>query len=386
MTMFSPACLRAGRTSLAGLAALLTLTLAVLTVPVAAQDKKDPKTGDKDKDKKKIEEKPEKLYPKVDPVQEFKGHTDWVNKVVYSADGKSLITSSRDKTIRVWDVASGKETLKIKDLPANALALAVSPDFTKAATTAGKWNKEKQFWLGEILVYDLKTGKVLTSIKGHSDAILAVAFSPDGTKLATASSDGTAKVWTLDGKELFTLKGHAEAVVSVAFSPNGKYIATGGNDKDKTVKLWDADNGKEIKTLKGPTRAVSSVVFTGDSSQLAGGSMDGNITIWEVPEGKEVAVLKADEGVLSVAFSPDGKKLASGGWEKVVRVFDLTTNKEIGGLNGHGMAIACVAFSNDGQRVVSAGNDQMVRIWEVTAVKQSVDAPKKKDDPKKKEK
>jgi eukaryotic-like serine/threonine-protein kinase len=385
MTMCSPASPfppRVFRVSLAGLFALLTVTLAVWTLPGAAQDKKDPKKDDKDK--KKEEPKIEKIYPKVEPILEFKGHTDWVNRVCYSPDGKALITSGRDKTIRIWDPASGKEIAKIKDLPANALALAVSPDGGQVATTAGKWNKEKQFWLGEIAIYDIKTGKLTKSIKGHGEPIEAMAFHPDGKKLATASNDGTAKVWNLgDGKELFTLKGHTGPVASIAYSADGKLIATGGDDK--TVKLWNADDGKEIKTLKGPARRVGTVAFTKDGKYLAGGSQDGTITIWEVATGKDIHVLKAEEGVLAVAFSADGSKLASGGWEKVVRIWDVKSGKELGGLNGHALPITSVVFSGDGLRVVSASNDQTIRIWEVSAVKQSVDAPKKKDEPKKDE-
>ena len=132
--------------SFAGLFALLAVALAVWALPGLAQDKKDPKKDDKGK--KKEEPKIEKIYPKVEPVLEIKGHADWVNKVVYSTDGKLLITASRDKTIRVWDAGSGKETFKIKDLPAPAFALALSPDGKRVATTAGKWIKEKQFWLG----------------------------------------------------------------------------------------------------------------------------------------------------------------------------------------------------------------------------------------------
>src|SRR5262245_10596491 len=255
MTAFSPALRPVLFRHLAGLTCLLALALLALAAPGAGQEKKETKKDDKvtkadqdkkdtkkddketkkddkgqkdtkkdDKttkkdDKKPPEKKDERIYPKVDPVHEFKGHTDWVNRVSYVADDKFLVTAGRDKTLRIWEVGSGKEVLKIKDLPAPALALAVDAQGTKVVTTAGKWNKEKQVWTGETDIYDAKNGKLLTAIKGHSEPIEAVALSPDGTKVVTASNDGTAKVWDLAGKELLTLKGHTGPVAAVAYSP-----------------------------------------------------------------------------------------------------------------------------------------------------------------------
>jgi WD40 repeat protein len=345
-----------------------------------AKDTKDTKKDAKDTkkdDKKKEEPKDERIYPKVDPVLEFKGHTDWINSVLWLGSDKFLVTGSRDKTLRVWEVASGKEALKIKDLPANAVALAASADGTKLITTAGKWNKEKMQWIGEINLYDAKIGKLLATIKGHSEAIKAVALSPDGTRLVTASDDGTAKLWDLTGKELFTLNGHTAAVIAVACDPSGKLIATGS--EDKTVKVWNAETGKEERTLKGPSRFVSCVAFSPDAKYLAAGSWDGTVTLWDADTGKEVSVLKADEGVLTVAFSPDSTKLATGGWEKVVKIWDVKTGKELGGLAGHQHNISSVIFNKTGDQVVSASLDGTVRVWNVSAARQKVDPPKKEE-------
>jgi WD40 repeat protein len=224
--------------------------------------KGDLKKGDPKRDDVKIEPPPPKdtrIYPKAEPILEIKGHTDWITRVFYSPDGKTLVTISRDRTLRVWDVASGKEVFKIKDLPDKESALALSPDGAKVATTAGKWVKEKQTWVGEILIYDVKNGKQIRTIKGHAEPILAIVFGPQGETLATASRDGTAKVWDIaSGKELHNLKGHVGPVEAVVYSGDGKWIATGG--ADKTVKVWDSSSGMDVQTLKGPAREVSSLV------------------------------------------------------------------------------------------------------------------------------
>jgi WD40 repeat protein len=408
MTVLPPTYLRLPCLSLLCCAALALLAL---DMPGAAQDKQDTKkdtakdtkkdttkdtkkdtakdtkkdtTKDTKKDDKiKIEPKDERIYPKVEAVLEIKGHTQWITAMFWLGGEKFLVTASRDKTVRIWEMPAGKESLKIKDLTNQDMALAVSPDGSKLATTAGKWDKEKQLFGGEITIFDAKTGKSIATIQGHSEPIRAVAFSPDGKKLVTASDDGTAKVWDSSGKELLTLKGHTGPVVAAIFNPAGTLIATGGDDK--TVKLWNAETGKDEHTLKGPARRVSCVGFSPDGHVLAAGSFDGTVTLWEADTGKEAHVLKADEGVLALAFNRDGTKLATGGWEKVVKIWDLKTAKELGGLAGHQHSISSVLFNGPGDKVVSASLDGTVRVWDVSAVRQKVDPPKKdekKDDKK----
>jgi WD40 repeat protein len=372
----------------AGLAILAALALVTLSAPTLGQDKKGDKGDKKDQkkdDKKKEEKKDERIYPKTDPLVEIKGHDGWVTRVVYTPDGKQLVTASKDRTVRVWDAIKGTEIFKIKDLPDKEMAMALSPDGTKVVATAGKFVKEKSVWVGEINIYDVKKGKILSTLKGHSDEITAVAFSPKGDRLATASKDGTAKVWELadKGKELLTLKGHGGKVLAIAWSEDGKWIATGS--EDKTAKLWDADNGKDTRTFKGPTRDVSCVAFSKDSGRLAMGSLDNTIYVWDLGSGNELYKLNADEGVWAVAFSPDGSKLAAGGWSNVVQLWDMKNAKEIGGLAGHSRTIVALTFNAAGDRIVTASVDQTVRVWDVAAARQKVEPPKK-EEPKKEEK
>ena len=375
----SPTSARVAWRFVLGLMCLEAMLLVLPAAPATAQDKKDAKKEEKKDEKPKVEPpKNERIYPAALPVLEIKGHGDWVNRVVFTPDGKYLVTASRDKTLRIWEAGSGKEILKIKDLPASAVAIAISPDGGRLATTAGKWVKDKQHWVGEVDLYDAKTGKLIRTIQGHTEPIGAVAFHPDGKLLATASNDGTVKIWdSADGKEMYSLKGHAGPVNTVVFSADGKWLASGGDDK--TVKIWEVATGNEIKTLKGPARAISSLAFTRDGKYLASASQDGTVMLWDGLEWKDIRTVKADEGVLAVAFSPDGTKLATGGWENVVQIWDVESGKELGGLAGHTLPISCVIFGPGGDRVVSASLDQTVRIWDVSAAKQKVNAPKKEE-------
>jgi hypothetical protein len=153
-------------------------------------------------------------------------------------------------------------------------------------------------------------------------AVHSVAFSPDGTRLASGCNDRTVKLWhAASGQELRTLTGHAGEVLSVAFSPDGTRLASA--DSDGTVKVWDPASGRHVSTLKGHTLAVWSVAFSPDERRLASASRDGTVKLWDVASGQELRTLKGHTGrVLSVAFSPDGTRLASAGEDRMVKIWD----------------------------------------------------------------
>jgi WD40 repeat protein len=140
---------------------------------------------------------------------------------------------------------------------------------------------------------------------------ISVAFSHDGTRLASGSNDGTVRLWDVrTGKATFTLQGHTDAVWSVAFSPDGSRLDSAS--WDKTIRIWDTQTGKFVTTLQEHTAAVNSVAFSPDGTRLASGSEDQTVRIWDTKTNQSAAILKAPNGVVSVAFSPDGKLLASG--------------------------------------------------------------------------
>ena len=149
-----------------------------------------------------------------------------------------------------------------------------------------------------------------------------MSWSPDGTRLATGSNDGTAKVWdAAGGRELLTLKGHTGSVRSVSWSPDGTRLATGS--EDGTAKVWDAAGGRELLTLKGHTSAVLSVSWSPDGTRLATGSADGTAKVWDAAGGRELLTLKGHTGLVwSVSWSPDGTRLATGSDDGTAKVWD----------------------------------------------------------------
>ncbi len=216
-------------------------------------------------------------------IRILKGHTGMVTSVAFSPDGKSLVSSggandAKDQSVtsevKVWNAATGQEIFTLKEPAGWVNRLAFSPDSKHlVSANLGGHAMDRS---GGVKVWDAATGQELLALNGHT----AVAFSPDGKRLACSSDAGTLKVWdAATGQEILTLKGHTRGVACVAFSPDGKRLVSGS--WDQTVKVWDATTGQDTLTLKGHTDGVSSVAFSPDGKRLVSGSQSGIVKVWE---------------------------------------------------------------------------------------------------------
>jgi len=300
----------------------------------------------------------------------FRGHGTGVPSAVFLPDGAYVLSAAADGSVRMWEVATAREThvLQARGLP--AASVAASPDGKQAAVG---------FTNGAVKVWNLATRaeipalaqpgeqEQVEALRPRDEQIVwpsAVAFSPDGKRIAMACKDRTVRVKdTGSGEELLVLRGHRAGVLAVVFRPTGGQIATAGSDG--AVKTWDADSSREVLVCRGHGREVTAVAFSRDGQRLASASADGSVRVWDAARCQSLLAFRGHaDGVNAVAFSPDGSTIASAGSDKAVRLWEAATGKERIGPLRHPELVQDVAFSRDGTRIASAAYDHRARIWD----------------------
>ncbi len=235
------------------------------------------------------------------------------------------------------------------------LTVAFSPDGTLLAT--GDTDSNIRLW-------NVATAELFSTWQGHEDWVRTLVFSPDGQKLASGSEDKTVRLWQVStGQCLTTLEGHRSWIRSIDFSPDGQILASGGDDSE--IRLWNVATGVCLNQLTEHTNVVRSVAFSPDGQFLASGSRDCTIRLWDVATGTCLRVLHQHKrGVRSVTFSPDGRFLASGSSDHLIGLWEVATGTYLQSFTGHRGWIWSVTFSPDGEMLASGSEDQTVRIWQ----------------------
>jgi WD40 repeat protein len=308
------------------------------------------------------------LAPRASPVPTFvlertlQGHTNWVTTVAFSANGQRLLTGSWDKSLKMWDVATGRTLTTIANKGSGLQTSALSHN--GALIAAEDANNNLRLW-------NSATGEEIRTIKCERSPwdkswVYSIAFSPNDQMLAAALNSSTVRLWDVrSGRTVRDFRGSSRAVNYVAFSSNGQLLATGGGPK--TIDLWDVRTGALVRTFRGHRQDIYSVAFSPNGQWLASAGKDKTVKLWEVSSGREVHTLTGHQGyVTSLAFSLNGRWLASGSWDKTIKIWDVENGREVQTLTGKTNQIYSLAFDSRRGWLATGSEGGAIILWRLS--------------------
>jgi WD40 repeat protein len=233
-------------------------------------------------------------------------------------------------------------------------ACAYSPDGSRLLSASGSTVRE----------WDRVTGRELRRYEGHSNRVVACAYSPDGTRIVSGSLDHTLREWDrAGGREPMRFQGHSDEVTACAYSPDGTRVLSAS--ADKTLREWDRISGRELTRFEGHTSRVTACAYSPDGTRVLSASADKTLREWDRTAGRELVRFEGhSDEVTACAYSPDGWRVLSGSEDKMLREWDRTTGRELVRYEGHTSRVTACAYSLDGARVLSASADKTLREWD----------------------
>ena len=301
----------------------------------------------------------------VSSGQQFRilqGYTNAVRSVTFNREQTILASGGDDSIIRLWDVQSGSCIRALHGHAGHIWQVAFSPSGTILASCAEDCT---------IKLWDVSSGNCLTTISEHPDLARTLVFSHD-PKLKLLATGETSKVIKLrdfvTGDCLQIFKGHTAAILAIAFSPDDRYLIS--SSRDHAVKIWDIQTGECLQTLEQLPSIVSNVTFIPSQPHIAIGCGGKNIYCWNTQKEEQnleqnLELIEHDSNILTIDVAPNSMLLASGGEDTQINIWDLQKKELINTFVGHTDTIYDVTFSADGELVASSSRDETVKLWDI---------------------
>jgi hypothetical protein len=300
--------------------------------------------------------------------------SDPITSLMFSPDGQRLASAVGGDVV-IWDARTGRRVSSLPGAGGEITSVRFSPDGRTIVAAGGRPGM-----FGSVVIWNLEKPMREREWRGHNDCILDAAISPDGRLLATASYDRLVKLWDLrSGKEVQSLSEHTDAVNSVAFSPDGRMLASAAGDR--TIKVWDVATGKKRVTLSESSAELQAVAFAPDNKTVLAGGVDRSIRAWEVmgETGSLVRSAFAHDGaIVRLVAAPDGKTLLSSGEDRAIKVWDLATLQARATLADQSDWPLGLAVSPDSRRIAVGRYDGSLTLFDATSFRDALalrDAP-----------
>lgn len=291
----------------------------------------------------------------LDPAKSFEGHASRVTSAYFLEDKETIISSSEDGSVRIWDTQTTRQLRKF-DFGAPVHSLAVSP--CKKLAAAGIGAKTA-------LIFRISDGRPQRALDGHTYPVKAIAFSPDGTRVATGSWDEKVMLWdTASSRLLAKGEAHSNWVNAVAFSPSGELLASVSHDN--SLILWNAADLTMVRDVKPKADCIYYAAFSPSGKELVLACGNNNAITCNVRDGSTGASYEgARQLLLHASFSLDGKFILAGGRDSLVFIWDHNVGKMVAALKGHDSAVKAVSLSSDGKLALTSGDDKTIRLWDM---------------------
>lgn len=295
-------------------------------------------------------------YSAMSAHTDIKSHT--TNSVAFSADGRQVTSALGEKSIKIWNINTGKIEKRLEGHNSKISSVAFSPHSQQLASASVDYC---------IKIWDIETEVCVQTLAGHNATIKSIVFSPNSQQLASASDAGIVKIWdTTTGQCVQTLESDYRGCTSVAFWPDSQILASSGSLYEGAILIRDIETGQLGYRLVSHMDIVNSFALSSDDPELASALSDGSLILWDMETGECKWTSKGHhEQITSVAYSPNGRQLASASLHGTIRIWDVATGACAMAFEDHGAKISSIIISPGSKQLLSASDDNAIRVWDM---------------------